>query len=1435
MATYPLSNTAAQVNLTISCSYDRLINNYVGATGVNATNNFCILAPNRNVAIYVNNGWTTFGHSNLIGFNGVNSDAYFCLFNNRSLVIKDDQATYFCVGNNGLCLGTVSSPKKFSVNSKGVGIGLEAWAYGLQIACNAISQGLIAYNPYSTSSSNQKHHASYIELFGRQRLHEVGHNTAVWSPNTPGNVCGWTGTGYTDPAWNTAPEKDVYAGIYINLNSSPHSSWWTNVHHYGNYFAAIHDAQHHSFRSLTDPSFDKIFINARTEMAGSTFGMWDGEINFNTNIPQFLGCSTFQDIRFVNLRENCIAPFNTQVSQTALRFFNNRYQVYNAIHNWQNNDGESAMWFYTTPAGTGAIGQRDCGRAQVALAMGGDKKAWFQGNLCAFTGCFIDICADVVCPISFCLRSDTTKWNSPFISGPNFQLCTQWVPTQFTQKHHNSIFALSVKQRLHQVSNIGNDTASWSPTTPGNIGGWIGGGITGLGWQTAALEDIVYRLSLNANASPHDKCYHYVHQEGSYSHYFVDANYFHFRAKDGFDKIFINSHSGYTNKYDAEINLNSNFPQFIGCGPGMDLRFINTATDYGNQSSFITWRNNSWTEHSLIKVKQNAQGFSTIEFKATPTGALCCVRYITAFMLDGNGRGEFASGVCAPLVCTSCISGTSSYLCLFNNRTAFHADGAGFHWFTSKSGSAISEPNSLGYGFGNINGCVVDHRFLLTGRLAMSIDTYAFCILNKRFCYNDEYLTNFSIYSGMLCFGTIASPCRFRISSTNISFGGDSNNFLETGLVISLPSVNPVLRLKNTYSVNALNQKHHAPAFVLQSSNRLWEVYPWTVAYAPNACGNIGGYTGIGITDAYWSTAAEEQICYCISLDTNFSPTDRCCTYVHHRGNYKEMFIDSERFKIRGKDGFDKIRINANSCLTGSVSPYVAAAPFGNYDGEVEVFTNYFNVCSCSTNGRFILKNLNLNSCNSIVFRNSVNYEYAGITAYQPSSYGYLDFKVSDYFGLCTTLKISQPLIEACSNLQVWGCTFFCKKITAGCGASFSDQVCFNGGVCMQNLSVACATCSSILCAFSCVSSTCVTATNICSTNTINTAVFNASSSITTNLFVANQVITARNGITSCNAINVCAGNISAHNGNIFACQGDVCGQTIVGNCICATFGCLANLAVTNFTVNNSLFIPNLQTTCIFGNVVCSCCNSSCESFNNNLLVKNNLSGNYLSVNNINATGNQINYFCGSISTCCIRSVNTSAAWGSIYFRNGFPFGAITNYNFCSASALVASSLATYFDFGANINYAYKIQLIKPVKYPFSFQSSVVPTGVTFIAAGDQVLPFSCEESCGLQGVFFGLPSFYGSMSNPVVNYCSAVPSGVYYCTFPTNAILLNCGGREYAPGKWINEKFCVGCYYSKIFITLLNSKGPITTYSDLICTNHNVDLMYNIHGEVLW
>jgi hypothetical protein len=97
-----LSNTAAQIDQTVSETYNRLTGNYVGPViaNSNAASGFMIQNANKQNGLFVGNSNTQF-YNNCLNFNISNSDTYLCLYSNRSLYFAGNNSCIFQFNHEG--------------------------------------------------------------------------------------------------------------------------------------------------------------------------------------------------------------------------------------------------------------------------------------------------------------------------------------------------------------------------------------------------------------------------------------------------------------------------------------------------------------------------------------------------------------------------------------------------------------------------------------------------------------------------------------------------------------------------------------------------------------------------------------------------------------------------------------------------------------------------------------------------------------------------------------------------------------------------------------------------------------------------------------------------------------------------------------------------------------------------------------------------------------------------------------------------------------------------------------------------------------------------------------------------------------------------------------------------------------------------------------
>lgn len=90
-----LSNTAAQIDQTISQTYNRLTGNFVGplTASSNSASGFVIQNGNKQSGLFIGNSFTQF-YNNCLKFDSSNSDTCLYLFNNRSFYLAGNSSTF---------------------------------------------------------------------------------------------------------------------------------------------------------------------------------------------------------------------------------------------------------------------------------------------------------------------------------------------------------------------------------------------------------------------------------------------------------------------------------------------------------------------------------------------------------------------------------------------------------------------------------------------------------------------------------------------------------------------------------------------------------------------------------------------------------------------------------------------------------------------------------------------------------------------------------------------------------------------------------------------------------------------------------------------------------------------------------------------------------------------------------------------------------------------------------------------------------------------------------------------------------------------------------------------------------------------------------------------------------------------------------------------
>jgi hypothetical protein len=268
-------------------------------------------------------------------------------------------------------------------------------------------------------------------------------------------------------------------------------------------------------------------------------------------------------------------------------------------------------------------------------------------------------------------------------------------------------------------------------------------------------------------------------------------------------------------------------------------------------------------------------------------------------------------------------------------------------------------------------------------------------------------------------------------------------------------------------------------------------------------------------------------------------------------------------------------------------------------------------------------------------------------------------------------------------------------------------------------------------------------------------------------------------------------------NQNIINCGNFInYGSAAIFSGICSTgnqlnniSGCLClqnNLYVNSIcmTAGNGICGPSgCFTTCIQSQVVCS---NSC-----------------VRADSICSTGIVMNCFNSSISTNgCVIAQNTAKSWGIFgvngsvgSFTNGFNVSSINIYQ--NATPLV---------------YAYGLCFNNPIKYPFTANFNVYPSGNPLITGHAGNLQFGQQLG------------FSGNTNTAVLIGANSSTSSPYFIEF--YALSGKCSTTStLAP-------YAIGSTYSEIYFNFGNSKGPTTPYSELTRTSAVGIVHFSIFGS---
>jgi hypothetical protein len=308
---YNLTNTAAQVNSALVQSICQNSGNYVGPTGNNAGNDaaFCIQTRNKQTALYIANGYTSFLHSNVLGFNSVNADASMCLYANKGLVVTDNAATYFFACNGQLRFGTLADKTALVINNRKLGLGTESPYYQLDMICYSLQDN-----------------GSYIF-----RMHNT--NTGITNQGTIIQLA-------------TLTSGDVSTYYYYNqeIRAGQSNPVYPYVYRGGNMKEVYDDAGRHTFRGCNGRIKLLLHDNGAPGTIADSYFVSCNNANF------FNGSGDW--VTFVMRNDKKALGSIEQAFQNPSGYIYNsiQHRQYNAQSNPDFN-GSSEMWFHTTPPG----------------------------------------------------------------------------------------------------------------------------------------------------------------------------------------------------------------------------------------------------------------------------------------------------------------------------------------------------------------------------------------------------------------------------------------------------------------------------------------------------------------------------------------------------------------------------------------------------------------------------------------------------------------------------------------------------------------------------------------------------------------------------------------------------------------------------------------------------------------------------------------------------------------------------------------------------------------------------------------------------------------------------------------------------------------------------------------------------------------------------
>jgi len=333
-----LNNTATQINSTLSQSVLQNSGNYVGPTGNNADNDaaFCIQTRNKQTALYIANGYTSFLHSNVLGFNSVNADASMCLYANKGFTATDNSATYFSACNGQLRFGTLTDKTALVINSKKLGLGTESPYWHLDMQCDINAGYVLRMQNNSTGVGNQ---GSIVQL----GTFTSGNNSTYYSYNYEIRA------GQSNPAYPYA-----YRG--------------------GNTIETYDDARRHTFRGCN--ARVKLLLHDNGDPGSITESYFLSCNNFNG----FIGSGDWVVLNTRNDKKLGAIAYDVQ-NPSGYTFNSIQHRQFDPNNNATIN-GASEMYFYTTPSGgnqTSNFYASD--RRKLALTLAWNQCAYFASGV----------------------------------------------------------------------------------------------------------------------------------------------------------------------------------------------------------------------------------------------------------------------------------------------------------------------------------------------------------------------------------------------------------------------------------------------------------------------------------------------------------------------------------------------------------------------------------------------------------------------------------------------------------------------------------------------------------------------------------------------------------------------------------------------------------------------------------------------------------------------------------------------------------------------------------------------------------------------------------------------------------------------------------------------------------------------------------------------